>query len=781
MTRLYLLLSSIFITGILLGQSVMLSPIEKGRMFHTIEKSPVLKRNFYNFYEYSGDTVWFHYEKKIDSSKFTGDAVLIDYDSMARLIQVHPNTFQVDFQGLSMASTGLLSELASKMALWDLYERLTWLEDHKIEDIEDVLFYEFIKNYTEALPNGVRRMKNGNEQPSKAAIQLLDPNLTFRQRASSLSTFQTIAQPEQKDVINAINTAIRFYLLEQGKEYFSKLSIKSPDFYTSLIAAGDGSGTSGLLDEREKIYKHKNELGESVGVGLYTYSSTFESGHKNRQKLVPLSSDIMSFEAVPDDYTNLHLSMWGFNFNNQTTVAIYREGDMYLLYADKLSKELTPDSTFGQGNTLQKTIDYLEGFAIPKTNEDINGKNGIRAQLEDKDSSHVDVLYKIGETEIKLNELRRNALKNQKKMKRQQQILVVLHERKSYLERKKIELKQALVELEERLLMLNGKLTEYKSYLAYNRIGYTNLGYIYTFEDGCTFNTFTQNFTMPDSLKVNEFDIRLICLGRNAVSKNMDEIQLLTSISKGSPEDFETHDFHLEMADVFKSDQFFLDSLTFKKDELFELTKMMHLQNIHKGDFYSYLQGNGVGAMAEGRVIKSIKKELPSYPGETDEEKDEARESESFKSLRVSYAEILFENNNIYLKVESYTDPVKSRFTTNSTKLKTLKSSYDSITDNELLSAFRSFELMEKLCLGLTRAAYENFEGKERDRLIGKIKGLLKKSEAHIRSYKVKYDQFVNVAHSEKDIIDEIIEQLEKEEEVRLKKLYGSDYKKKKS
>jgi len=88
---------------------------------------------------------------------------------------------------------------------------------------------------------------------------------------------------------------------------------------------------------------------------------------------------------------------------------------------------------------------------------------------------------------------------------------------------------------------------------------------------------------------------------------------------------------------------------------------------------------------------------------------------------------------------------------------------------------------MEKLCLGLTRAAYENFEGKERDRLIGKIKGLLKKSEAHIRSYKVKYDQFVNVAHSEKDIIDEIIEQLEKEEEVRLKKLYGSDYKKKKS
>ena len=113
---------------------------------------------------------------------------------------------------------------------------------------------------------------------------------------------------------------------------------------------------------------------------------------------------------------------------------------------------------------------------------------------------------------------------------------------------------QELGEAEERMAKFNERLFELKGYINYNVMKYDQFGYIYTFTDGVTFNANTQNLTFPDSLKTENFDVRLITIGSDALSKYVDEIQLLTSVIKGQPEDWETHDYQLTLFDTFESD-----------------------------------------------------------------------------------------------------------------------------------------------------------------------------------------------------------------------------------
>jgi len=753
----------------------MLTAEENGRMYHIVQKSQVLKRNLDKYFEYTGKLVYFKYD--IDGKKDS----LVDYDSVAKIISLEPALLKVDQYGLSNESTGLLAELSSKMALFQLYTELKNRESQKEEGISDKAYQYFLDTLTIKLPNGAVRKKNGINQPAANVIDLIDPNLFFNQRSTALAAFQTITQPQQKSVVEAINYATRSYLQFKGKEYFSKISHISPEFKTNLIACGDGSSTDGLLAEREKIYKHKNELGDPIGVGLFTYETTFESGHKNKQTLVPKQTSVLEFDALPNDYTTLHLSMWGFNKNQQTTVAVYREDNMYLLYANKLTKELSPDTTFGKGATLQYLISQLENKAIPDLDEQINGKKGIRAKLGNKDTSYNYVLLEIVNTEIELTNLRYNGLKNKKKTKKAQNHLAWLYDRKITIKKQQEELMAELADAEERMARFNERLFELKGYINYNEMKYNQFGYIYTFTDGTTFNANTQNFTFPDSLKTEDFEVRLITIGADALSKYVDEIQLLTSVIKGQAEDWETHDYRLTLFDTFDSDNFKMDELTLNQKQSFEMSKLLNQLLLNKESTLNYnLKGNGIGVLMEGKVVASNTKEEDAYPGENDEEKKIARESEMYKPLRTSYLKFTRNNFALSLDIESYTDPVKSNFTYKTSGIRELKKQYDSITDNQLLSGFRTFYLTEQFTKELAKSAHKDFKDKELSKLDNYIKNALTKSVVTMGPYTLRYADYAKVAHPDSDFYEIVLQDIEKKEEENLKLLgYETNGKKK--
>ncbi len=757
------------------SQSIMLTAEEIGRMYHIIQKSQVLKRNLDKYFDYSGKLVYFKYD--IDGKKDS----LVDYDSVAKIISLEPSLLKVDQYGLSNESTGLLAELSSKMALFQLYTELKNRENQKEEGISDKAYQYFLDTLVIKLPNGAVRKKNGKNQPSQNVIDLINPNLFFNQRSSALSAFQTITQPQQKSVIEAINYATRSYLQYKGKEYFSKISHVSPAFKTNLIACGDGSSTDGLLAEREKIYKHKNELGDPIGVGLFTYETTFESGHKNKQTLVPKQTSLLEFDAIPNDYTTLHLSMWGFNKNQQTTVAVYREDNMYLLYANKITKELSPDTTFGKGATLQYLISQLENKAIPDLEEQINGKKGIRSKLGNKDTSYNYVLLEIVNTEMELINLRYNGLKNKKKTKKTQNHLAWLYDRKITIKKQQEELQAELADAEERMARFNERLFELKSYVNYNEMKYNQFGYIYTFTDGTTFNANTQNLTFPDSLKMEDFEVRLITIGADALSKYVDEIQLLTSVIKGQPEDWGTHDYSLALFDTFDSDNYKMDELILNQKQSFEMSKLLNQLILHKESSLKYnLQGNGIGVLVDGKVVGSNSKEEDAYPGENDEEKKAARESEMYKPLRTSYLKFSKNNFDLNLNIESYTDPVKSNFTYKVSGIRELKKQYDSITDNQLLSGFRTFFLAEQFTKELAKAAHKDFKDKDLKTLDTYIENALSKSTVKMGPYTLRYADYAKVAHPDTDFYELVLEDIEKKQEENLKLLgYETSGKKK--
>lgn len=768
-----LILLHVFVS-VTISQSVMLTAEENARMYHVVQKSPVLKRNLNSYFNYNGDTVYFKYfnaDDQLDS--------IIDFDSIAEKIIYEPSLLQVDHYGLASSSTGLLTELASKMALYQLYKELKARNDDQPEGITDKAYQFFLDTLVLKLPNEVTRRKNGVDVPSKQINDLIDPNYFFNQRVTALLGIQSLQQVRHKTVIEAINYATRSYLQYKGKEYFSKICNNRPEFMTNLLACGDGSNTYGLLDEREKIYKQKNELGDPVGLGLFTYEPKFVTASGNRQVLVPEQSSVISYEALPKKYTNLHLSLWGFNRNQQTTVAVYREDNMYLLYGNKITKELSPDTTFGKGATLQSIIKHLEEYAIPKVDEEINGEEGIRAKLDDKDTSHHDVMMEIVATEMELSNLRYNGLKNKKKTKKAQDHLAWLYSRKKAIEKQQKELIEHLKDAEERHARLIERLLELKGYINYNEMKYTHFGYVYTFTDGVTFNANTQDLVFPDTMDIDDIDIRLITFGPDAMSQHVDEIQLLTSISKGKPQDFETHDFELTFMDLFKPDDYKLNELKINQKQHFELSKMLNTILTNKNELVFNLKGNGVGVLMDGIVVDAKEKEEDSYPGETKEEKDSARESEAYKPLRVSTLSFKKGDLTLDVNVSSFTDPVKSKFSYRVGGLNDFKKQYDSITDNQLLSAFRTFHITEQFCRLMWFSVHNDFEGKEQNKLTSTIKDALYKSKVDMNGLKLRYADYAKLAHPNIDYYEMVMEELEKKDKAIREKLGYKDEKKK--
>ncbi|CAG5079809.1 hypothetical protein [Parvicella tangerina] len=774
MNRLLGLLVLFFIGTNLLAQSVMLTAEENARMYHVVQKSPVLKRNLNTFFSYSGDTVYFKYfdsEDQLDS--------IVDYDSIVQHIIYKPSLLQVDHYGLANSSTGLLTELASKMALYQLYRELKDRDKEHPEGYTDKAYEYFMDTLVLKLPNEVTRRKNGIDVPSKQINDLINPNYFFNQRVTALLGIQSLEQVRHKTVIEAINYATRSYLQFKGKEYFSKICHNRPEFETNLLACGDGSNTYGLLDEREKIYKHKNELGDPVGLGLFTYKPKFITVGDNRQQLVPEQSSVISFDPIEKNYTNLHFSLWGFNREQQTTVAVYREDNMYLLYANKLTKELSPDTTFGKGTTLQSLIKQLEEFAIPKVDEEINGEDGVRARLDNRDTSHHECLMEIMETEMELSDLRYNGLKNKKKTKKAQDHLAWLYSRKKTIEKQQKELIEHLKDAEERYARLVERLMELKSYINYHELKYTHFGYVYTFEDGVTFNANTQDLVFPDTTNIKDIEIRLITFGSDAMSQHVDEIQLLTSISKGKPQDFSLHDFSLTFSDLFNSDDYKLDQLSLSPKEHFELSKLLNTILTEKTELVFDLEGNGIGVLMDGKVVDAKENEEDEYPGETPEEKKNSRESEAYKPLRVSYLDFTKKDLTLNLRVASFTDPVRSKFSYRVGGLNDFKQQYDSITDNQLLSAFRTFHLTEQFCRLMWQSTHNDFDKKEASKINNEIKNALYKSKVDMNGLKLRYADYAKLAHPNSDYYDLVVKELEKKDLEIREKLGYKDKKKK--
>jgi len=769
----------LLLNGILLnlfGQKVMLSSEERAYLYHVAEKSPTLQRNIGDLFNYKGDTIFFKFKdrKKLDS--------IIDYDSIEQNIIYEPSLLEINSYEFSSIENGLLAELASKLALQSLYRELKRKDEIKTEGISNKVYSHFLEKLTAELPSMAVRNRNDKDEPIPKVIELLSPNLSFFERASQLKELDNFKLVEQQKIMDAIFKATQLYIQEKGEEYYRKIGGQK-SFYSYLQAVGDGSSTSGLLNERELIRIGKKEIGKPKGIGLFTYETGFKTLKANNQILSPKQSVSNDFDAIEKDLTNIHFSMWGFNKKLQTTVVIRNKDSVYLLYASKINKELSPDTTFGSGSTVHSIIQKLEDKSIPDLDEEINGKTGLKFKLEEAKEAKALNLLKIKETEyeLKSGSQKNHKLKKKNKIvtrenggamtantrgeiKRLQNKLAYLMNRQVQIEKILANAEADLKEEEARMQRFRARLNELKGFIEGKQLTYNKFGYIYTFADGCTFNSYTQNFKIPHHLKIKDFSIRLISIGPDAMSERVDEIQLLSNVTTGIAEDIVPHPFKLSFNDVFDTDQYRLKTFYIKETERFELSKLLYQSLVLKKPLLFDIKGNGVGKLENGKIIPNTEKELNTYPGETKEQKAISKQTEQFKMLRSTRLNFSESEENIVLNIESYTDPVKSNFSKKTITVQPIKEKY-SLTENQLLSVFRSYTVLEKFYGELLRAANFHFEDKEKEKLLNNLRKTFEKSTIIAGTTEVNTKDIEALLHIESSFYEIKMKQLKIEED----------------
>ena len=194
-------------------------------------------------------------------------------------------------------------------------------------------------------------------------------------------------------------------------EIFNYLGGVSEEFENYLIAAGDGSYTAGLLQERERDDEGNWNKGLPKAVGLFPYDLKIKEN-----ELVPerICNRVMTLVGNGKQ-TNLHFDVWGYNTNRQTTVVIEKNGFTYHLFGSEKTRFLSPDSSFSKGVTFQKIINDLSGNTFNELEKTIKGKNGYNDQIKEIDRQLSETLLFIQEKEASYGELTKSNFKTKKR------------------------------------------------------------------------------------------------------------------------------------------------------------------------------------------------------------------------------------------------------------------------------------------------------------------------------------------------------------------------------
>ena len=331
-----------------------LSPEEQAYLFHIVRKSPILEKNIGRYLEYRGPNITFA----------SGET---NYDSIESILINNPEYLFIRTSEIAKSPKGLIAETANKMALWELNKILL---AKRLEDENEIAIYgtkiqQFETILVKVLPPRATKEDTKGLQPHKKIYNLLDPSMNFEDRRSMIEGYHFLNQSDQLNTLEAINIAINKYVEKRTYTFYKALGGESEMFSNILVAVGDGSNTSGLLEEREKDENGRWNRGLPKAVGLFPYQIEMILNEKRNTSIEPKRFTSNKFKLVGNNkITNLHFDVWGYNSKKQTTVVIEKNGLSYHLFGSGQTRFLSPDSTFSDGITFQTIINELKNVKI---------------------------------------------------------------------------------------------------------------------------------------------------------------------------------------------------------------------------------------------------------------------------------------------------------------------------------------------------------------------------------------------------------------------------------
>ena len=727
------------------GQDQADLPIEtRAYLFHIVKKSPILENNIGKAFEYAGPTI------KLKDGK-------LNYDSIEVLIINEPSLLIVRNEIISTSPKGLIAEAANKTAIWELCKQIQKVLDGKDKG-DSPLINSYLDYFFDSIPKNIIRGKIYDELLKPTTSPIFQTNLSLIDRLTLLEFIGIKDKLEQKQLLDAQNYAINRTIKERALTIFNALGGKVTDFENILFACGDGSYTSGLLEERDKDEYGEYNKGLPKAIGLFPYDIDVKGTKK--QEIVAKRICSRWLETVgKDKQTQLHFDVWGYNSSKQTTVVIERKNYQYHLFGSEKTRFLSPDSTFSKGITFQRIINDLDDFTYKALKNSIEGKGGYNLQIKNVQKDISETLRLIQEEESNYSDLHKTDYVTKKKPSRQmrklkkknknggpldlkpttksrrnaksnkQTELIELYERYDELQGLEKELMEDRAPLLEEYAAKKKLLDHYKSKMGENWMSYTEKDGLYTYADGATFDLYTQEFTIPASKETEPFEIRLISIPEDFEGGSSDEVML--HISKTDALPYYDSDFQLKLEDRFEPDSYNFSQVIFTKVDSSLLKLLFEEFKKNNLPFVLQLQANGVGIWNGENVIRDEKQnELTSYPGATNEEKLLSRQSTTFKQLRYSNLSIKL-SRSLNIRINSFTDPVASSLSLKDLKLEELAKEYK-LTKNEVLSALRCISLLQKLKEELSYQATNYLTQSDSKKFIDKIEGAIQKSKIQI-------------------------------------------------
>ncbi|MCO5261128.1 MAG: hypothetical protein M9916_13395 [Crocinitomicaceae bacterium] len=702
----------LFITAfsVVFGQNEPLSPVERAYLFHIVKKSPILNDHIGRYFEYTGDEIRFA----------NGN---VNYDSLESVIINHPEKLIIRTDEIAKSTKGILAEAANKTAIWELNKMLL------AKRTKDAIFDTYKSRYTDfekILMNYMPTSVMNDEQNGlhTRMDNVLNPSLSLEDKVAQLGSFRKMSNDDALQVIRGISKSINEYVEKRTKEIFVHLGGDYTTFVNILTAAGDGSITSGLLEEREKDEKGRWNKGLPRAIGLFPYEVylTKPTAKKEQPKIEPMRYTTTDLKTVGENrVTNLHFDVWGYNASKQTTVVIEKNGKSYHLFGSGETRFLSPDSTFSSGETFKSIINQLEFDLIAKITEKIDGKRGYDYWIETYTQKKRETELKIIKSEkgysdlsyspittsskpsAKVKKAKKRAVKagvgadnwdaapttdaGKKSKGKGQQTIVDLYNQFDWYKAKIKELekeKQEAIDLRAKYQL---KLSEFKRVMGYNWVPYTEKNGFYTFADSSTFDLYTQEFQFQASDKVEDFEVRLVAIPDSPLSTNADEVMLHLSLVDSKP-NYNAR-IQLQLVDQFESDKYELKKELFTQKDSLSVRQFFEALLDKDKQFKIIARGQGIGKWNGVQVVKDVtENEKPSYSSVS-------KEDEQYKRLRLSEVLVNIERD-IVIEVNSFTDPVKSNFVAPKQSVENLKTQYK-LSNNEILSVYRTATILRKM------------------------------------------------------------------------------------
>ncbi|MBN2165099.1 MAG: hypothetical protein JW717_02365 [Marinilabiliaceae bacterium] len=481
---------------------------EQVLLYHTASKSPV---------------VWDECKTCFIFDSLLKDSFNVrkyDYKLIEQLLTSDIGILSIDWNKLKNKRFSALTELATKYSILKLNEDLKKELNNKSKnksELHTLLYNKLIPG----LPEKIKE-KTKSKKTTEIIQCIIHPSFPVKQKIEILSKLG-LEPKEQQKLLNTWSEILVNYLYEQSNNTYKKIKDTTTTFDIRMLAAGEGSGTIGLLYEYEQNPEDSSKNWYGKATGLFTYKYDIKHG-----KTYPLEQTTTQLQIPANKNIAIHISLWGLNSTTKPMIIFQKANKTYHLYAPE---KLTPDSTMGKGLTHIDRIGQLKKLKVEKPYEKLYEKDGlysiIKRELVLKDKIEQD----IHRHEAGIDSIQKSGITNQSQInyhKTQINIyLTNLTAKESRIAELTTKLSKELKEIEK----AQESIIKMEQFLGKNIQTWKKKDSLYLFADGTIFNYKTQDLVFKAKNKSEKIDIRLVSPSLIISGQLKDEIQMIVTLS----------------------------------------------------------------------------------------------------------------------------------------------------------------------------------------------------------------------------------------------------------